>query len=114
MISQAHTRQLYYDIDQFGWDDTQFIVYPEHNCVIARITKEGLWRVSYAEQGDLTIEEVKERVHGKLEVLLPGRPSPSQYKLTNVNPYRMHQRCVDRMRVGRILLAADAAHLCTP
>ena len=26
----------------------------------------------------------------------------------------MHQRCAPRLRVGRVLLAADAAHLCNP
>jgi hypothetical protein len=26
----------------------------------------------------------------------------------------MHQRCADRFRVGKFLLAADAAHLCNP
>ena len=28
--------------------------------------------------------------------------------------YRFHSRCVDRMRVGRVLLAGDAAHLVSP
>jgi 2-polyprenyl-6-methoxyphenol hydroxylase-like FAD-dependent oxidoreductase len=26
----------------------------------------------------------------------------------------LHQRCADSFRVGRFLLAADAAHLCNP
>ncbi|KAK3347418.1 hypothetical protein B0H65DRAFT_460412 [Neurospora tetraspora] len=30
------------------------------------------------------------------------------------SPYKVHQRCVERMRVGRLLLVADAAHLCNP
>lgn len=29
-------------------------------------------------------------------------------------PHKIHQRCASSMRVGRILLASDAAHLCNP
>jgi FAD binding domain len=46
--------------------------------------------------------------------MLPGNPKPSDYKLMNCSPYKMHQRCADRFRVGKFLLAADAAHLCNP
>lgn len=46
--------------------------------------------------------------------MLPGRPEPHQYEIANVTPYRVHQRCAPRMRVGRFLLAGDAAHLNNP
>jgi len=46
--------------------------------------------------------------------MLPGHPKPEDYKIVNCSPYKMHQRCADRFRVGRILIAADAAHLCNP
>lgn len=46
--------------------------------------------------------------------MLPGHPSPSSYTLLNISPYRIHQRCAPSFRVGRVLLAADAAHLCNP
>lgn len=29
-------------------------------------------------------------------------------------PYKIHQRCAEKFRVGRSLIAADAAHLCNP
>lgn len=32
----------------------------------------------------------------------------------SISPYRIHQRLAKSMRVGRFLLAADAAHLCNP
>jgi 2-polyprenyl-6-methoxyphenol hydroxylase-like FAD-dependent oxidoreductase len=44
--------------------------------------------------------------------MLPGHPKPGDYRLLNVGPYRIHQRCSERFRVGCICLAADAAHLC--
>jgi len=50
----------------------------------------------------------------KYEKMLPGNPKPEDYKLTNISPYKIHQRCAEKFRVGRFLLAADAAHLCNP
>jgi 2-polyprenyl-6-methoxyphenol hydroxylase-like FAD-dependent oxidoreductase len=46
--------------------------------------------------------------------MLPGHPKPGQYKLDNISPYKIHQRCAEKFRMGRFLLAADAAHLCNP
>src|ERR1700754_1414955 len=50
----------------------------------------------------------------KYEIMLPGHPKPGDYKLDNISPYKIHQRCAEKFRVGRFLLAADAAHLCNP
>ncbi len=36
------------------------------------------------------------------------------YEIVWKSVYRFHSRCVDRMRVGRVLLAGDAAHLVVP
>ena len=80
----------------------------------ARISKDGLWRVSYGEVAGLSREEIVARQPEKFKHILPGHPSPDEYKLVNINPYRVHQRLARSMRVGRFLLAADAAHLCNP
>lgn len=90
------------------------IIHPENCHVVARITKDGLWRVSYQEDNNLTFQQVVDNQPAKFEQILPGHPKPGDYTLTNLNPYRMHQRCSPRFRVGRICLAADAAHLCNP
>lgn len=50
----------------------------------------------------------------KFEKMLPGHPKPDQYRVLNKSPYRVHQRCVESMRIHRVILAADAAHLCNP
>src|SRR5271156_2083031 len=50
----------------------------------------------------------------KYEIMLPGHPKPGDYKLDNISPYKIHQRCAERFRVGRFLLIGDAAHLCNP
>jgi len=107
------------DFDQFGWEDTQFVIDPTHWFMAARIgphpdPKQNVWRISYGELPGLSNEELMARQEWKFEQMLPGNPKPDEYKLLNKSPYKVHQRCVEKMRVGRVLLAADAAHLCNP
>jgi 2-polyprenyl-6-methoxyphenol hydroxylase-like FAD-dependent oxidoreductase len=86
--------------------------------MVARLTRNpdnsGWWRVSYGEISGLTREELIARQPMKYEKMLPGHPKPGEYELAAINPYKIHQRIVDKMRVGRFCLAADAAHLCNP
>lgn len=70
--------------------------------------------MTYGDEPGLTREQYLERQPMRFEQLLPGRPKPGDYKLVNINPYKMHQRLAPKLRVGRILLAADAGHLCNP
>ena len=76
----------------------------------ARISNDGLWRVTYGEVSGLTFDDLKGRQPAKFKALLPGNPEPEDYKIVNFSPYKVHQRLAQRMRVGRFLLAADAAH----
>lgn len=80
--------------------------------MVARISKDNLWRVTYGEVSGLSNEELIARLPTKFQACLPGHPAPESksYEVVNVSPYRIHQRLAERMRVGRILLAADAAH----
>lgn len=82
----------------------------------ARMTDDSppLYRVTYGEEGGLTPAELEARQPMKYETMLPGHPKAGTYKIVTIAPYRMHQRCAPSFRVGRILLAADAAHLCNP
>lgn len=75
----------------------------------------NLWRVTYGDSApDLSDEAYLERREIAFKRMLPGHPDPSQYKVTQTDQFRIHNRCVEKMRVGRILLAADAAHICNP
>lgn len=76
----------------------------------ARISNNGLWRISYGEPSGLTLEQLRQRQPQKFRVMLPGHPDPDQYRIVNFSPYRVHQRLAPSMRVGRFCLAADAAH----
>jgi 2-polyprenyl-6-methoxyphenol hydroxylase-like FAD-dependent oxidoreductase len=60
------------------------------------------------------LREVLDDYPARLEELLPGHPKPEDYTILNISPYRLHQRSAEKYRVGRICLAADAAHLCNP
>ncbi|KAK3939646.1 FAD/NAD(P)-binding domain-containing protein [Diplogelasinospora grovesii] len=111
---QIVATNVHYDFSPYGYDDSQFFVHPEHWHMVARIQTDGLYRVTYGEVGGLTYDQLKERQPQKFMDILPGNPTPDKYKLVNFSPYKVHQRCVDKMRVGRFLLAADAAHLCNP
>lgn len=80
----------------------------------AKISHDGLWRISYGELPGLSNDELLARQPMKFEAMLPGNPKPGEYKVINVSPYKVHQRCVEAMAKGRVALAADAAHLCNP
>ncbi|KIW20488.1 hypothetical protein PV08_01063 [Exophiala spinifera] len=107
-----------YPFEKYGYDDANFFIHPEHWHMVARLTKNedgsGWWRVSYGEINGLSREELIARQPMKFEAMLPGHPKPGDYELAAISPYKIHQRIVDKMRVGRFVLAADAAHLNNP
>lgn len=74
-----------------------------------------LWRVTYGDSAaNLSEEEYLKRRELAFKKMLPGHPDPSQYKVTQTDQFRIHNRCVEKMRVGRVFLAGDAAHVCNP
>ncbi|KAK4158678.1 para-nitrophenol 4-monooxygenase [Cladorrhinum sp. PSN259] len=113
--AQIIATNTYYDFEgKFGWHDANFIIHPEHFFMAARMTQDNLYRITYGEKPGLTREEYVARQPDIFKKILPGNPEPSDYKIVSISPYKMHQRCAPKFRVGRILLAADAAHLCNP
>ncbi|MGI9236018.1 MAG: FAD-dependent oxidoreductase [Woeseiaceae bacterium] len=72
----------------------------------------NFWRVSlYPGVEDLTEAASRDRVYDWLTHI---HPAARDAELLNVSPYRVHERCVDRFRMGRVFLAGDAAHLNPP
>ncbi|KAM5353476.1 hypothetical protein ACJ41O_000126 [Fusarium nematophilum] len=51
---QIVATNVYYGFGKFQWNDSNFIVHPEHWFMAAKITKDGLWRVTYGELSGLT------------------------------------------------------------
>ncbi|WP_410667398.1 FAD-dependent monooxygenase [Amycolatopsis sp. cmx-4-68] len=66
------------------------------------------WQVP--EDYDLAAEESG----GALEARIRAIIGPAPYEVVWRSVYRFHTRLVDRMRVGRVLLAGDCAHLVAP
>ena len=59
---------------------------------------------------DLATEEAFGGLDAKIRQVIGERP----YEVVWKSVYRFHSRVVDRMRVGRVLVAGDAAHLVSP
>ncbi len=71
-----------------------------------------IWRASlYPQVEDLEEAADEERIRDWLAFI---HPDARDAELLNVSPYRVHERCVDQFRVGRVFLAGDAAHLNPP
>ena len=102
---------VYYDFESDGYARATLLIDPQYGAVIAKIDKEGLWRCTYCEDTTLPEEGILERMPEYFKVTLSR---PAEYKLAMHSPYRMHQRAAERFRLGRVVLAGDAAHATNP
>ncbi len=84
---------------------------PRYGAIIVKIDEAGLWRCTYCEDASLPEEGILERMPAYFRAILPPG---AEYVLEEWSPYRMHQRAAERFRVGRVLLAGDAAHVTNP
>jgi 3-(3-hydroxy-phenyl)propionate hydroxylase/6-hydroxy-3-succinoylpyridine 3-monooxygenase len=103
---------VFYDFQAHGYARANFVVHDVHGAVVVKIDERDLWRVTYSEDGALPEATVGERIAEHYMALLPDPEQP--YELERHQPYRMHQRAAERFRVGRVLLAGDAAHATNP
>ena len=101
-----------YPFRDFGFCNANMVVDPVNWCVIGRLGRENLWRLTYGEDASLDEASILERLPERFAAILPDPSVP--YRIDNFSPYRVHQRCAPRFRVGRVLLAGDAAHACNP
>ncbi len=72
-----------------------------------------LWRCSVYAAPEESPEQAlePERIQAKLRRIVPSQPD---FEILEIRPYRIHQRIVEHYRIGRILLAGDAAHINSP
>ncbi len=103
---------VYYDFESLGWVHSNMVANVENWRVVARLNRqEHFWRISYSESGELSEEQRLQRIPERYRVFLPdSRP----WHLERANSYRVHQRSASAYRIGRVLLAGDAAHATNP
>jgi 3-(3-hydroxy-phenyl)propionate hydroxylase len=102
---------IYYDFERDGYARSTLMIDPQYGAIIAKLDNEGLWRCTYSEDAALAEEGVLQRMPQYFGKILSR---PEEYRLAMHSPYRMHQRAAERFRVGRVVLAGDAAHVTNP
>ncbi|MEJ0024854.1 MAG: FAD-dependent oxidoreductase [Rhizomicrobium sp.] len=100
-----------YDFEKYGFELANMIADPVNWAVVARLGRENLWRVTYGEDAELAEGEVFARIPEHYAAIFPGK---EPYRIVAWSPYRVQERCAPSFRVGRALLAGDAAHACNP
>ena len=70
------------------------------------------WRVSlHADVEELDADADEDKIRDMLGYI---HPDARDAKIIGIAPYALHERCVKRFRVGRVLLAGNAAHVNPP
>jgi 3-(3-hydroxy-phenyl)propionate hydroxylase len=102
--------------DIAGWaDERRFYFDPSWNPgrqVLIHPCPGGTYRIDWQVPGDFRLPE--EEAGGALAARIRAIIGDTPYELVWKSVYRFHSRAVDRMRVGRVLLAGDCAHLVAP
>jgi 2-polyprenyl-6-methoxyphenol hydroxylase-like FAD-dependent oxidoreductase len=102
---------VFFDFERHRYSRATFLIDDAHGAVIAKLDNSGLWRCTYMEDASLPEETIMERLPAVYEAILPGT---IDYAVERASPYRMHQRSAPTYRVGRAVLAGDAAHVTNP
>lgn len=99
-----------------GWErERRFYFDPEWNPgrqVLIHPCPDSTFRIDWQVPPgfDLEVEQASGRLDARIRQIIGDRP----YELAWKSVYRFHSRLVDRMQVGRVLVAGDAAHLVAP
>jgi len=102
---------VYYDFERHGYARSTLLIDDRHGAIIVLLNTQGLWRCTYMEDATLFEDTFLERLPKVYEAILPGAVD---YRVDRASPYRMHQRSAPRYRLGRVVLAGDAAHATNP
>jgi 2-polyprenyl-6-methoxyphenol hydroxylase-like FAD-dependent oxidoreductase len=100
-----------FDFEAHGFGQSNIVLDPDHWAIIPKIDQTGLWRCTYREEGTMSEDEARRRVPERYALFHSDLPDCAPEA---VSPYRVHDRCTESFRIGRVLLAGDAAHLVNP
>ncbi|WP_393916751.1 FAD-dependent monooxygenase [Halostreptopolyspora alba] len=99
-----------------GWaQERRFYFDPEWNPgrqVLIHPCPDSTFRIDWQVPSDydLSAEEASGALDARIRAVVGDRP----YEIVWKSVYRFHSRIADRMRIGRVLLAGDSAHLFSP
>ena len=100
-----------FDFEVHGFGHSNVVLDPEHWAIIPKIDQSGLWRCTYREEPEFSEAEIRRWLPERYALFAPGLAALEPEALS---PYRVHERCVASFRIGRVLLAGDAAHVVNP
>lgn len=105
-----------YDFGRHGFAYNCYIADPVEWGALFKVPDAGppgLWRLAYPVNPEESDEVLLSpaRVEAALQKLMPKQGA---YDILYKSTYRVHQRVASSFRVGRVLLAGDAAHLNNP
>ncbi|MCM0677057.1 FAD-dependent monooxygenase [Micromonospora phytophila] len=80
--------------------------------VLVHPQPDSVWRIDWQVPDDHDPET--DRASGRLDERIRRITGDTPYEIVWLSVYRFHQRLADTFRVGRVLLAGDAAHLMSP
>jgi 3-(3-hydroxy-phenyl)propionate hydroxylase len=106
----------HYDFAQHGFAMNSYISDPVNWAAVFKMPHEGppgIWRAVFPGASGLSDEALlaPDTIEPAMQKLVP-RAAPYEIRYKSV--YRVHQRVAKTFRVGRVLIAGDAAHLNNP
>ena len=104
------------DFAQHGFTSNAYVADPKEWAAVFHMPHDGpagLWRMAFPVHPDEDEDEVlaDEAVEARMQRFMPRQ---ERYEVPYKGIYRVHQRVAKEWRMGRVLLAGDAAHLNNP
>jgi 3-(3-hydroxy-phenyl)propionate hydroxylase len=100
-----------FDFSSLGYLPTTYQLDPRRGALVGQVDRAGIWRYVYGESRRSPADTIAERIPMALAGVLPAGVDPRPVSWA---AHRVHERTADRLRVGRVLLAGDAAHVTNP